>query len=91
MGDENKILLQPATGICSIDTLSDKLKNKLLNKFKLYPDLLDFLKFPKVKNDYLPTTFFNYTEKLDQIRNTNWKNTFHEFEAILNDVCGQKT
>jgi hypothetical protein len=85
MGDENKILLQPATGICSIDTMSDKLKNKLLNKFKLYPDLINFLQFPKVKNDYLPTKFFDYTKKLDQIRSTNWKNTFHEFETILND------
>ena len=85
MSDETRILLQPASGTCSVDTMSDKIKNRLLDKFKLYPDLTDFLKFPKVKIDHVPVKFFNYIDKLDQIRNTNWKNTFNEFATILND------
>ena len=85
MGDQVKLLLQPADGICSIKNISTGLQTQLLDRFKNYPSLIEFLKFSEPINHYRPTQFLDYINKLDQIRNTQWSETFYEFSAILND------
>jgi organic radical activating enzyme len=83
MNDEVKILLQPALGNCSINTISTDLKHKLLDKFKLYQDLIEFLKYPQAKDNHVPTIFFDYLAQLEKIRGTDWKTTFNEFAKII--------
>jgi len=84
MLDETKIILQPATGKCSVDIVSSDLKKQLLDKFNSYPDLVNFLNVCKEESNYTPVAFFEYINRLEQIRKTNWSKTFIDFAKILN-------
>jgi hypothetical protein len=85
MADPVNILLQPVHGICSVETISTNLQTQLMNRFEKYTDLLEFIKFFKTKLNYSPVEFLDYVNKLDQIRKTQWAETFYEFSTILND------
>lgn len=86
LGDTIQLKLQSDIGSkCNITSLSTKVKKQLISRFNQYPMLLELLDLYPEKENYHPTEFIDYIARLDAIRNTNWAETFKEFDKILND------
>ena len=82
LGDSIKIIFQKATGDCAIDHVSIELKDKLIEKFKSYPMLLELVNsLQESANDH--NKFLEYINKLDKIRDTSFNRLCPEFAAVL--------
>jgi organic radical activating enzyme len=83
--DTIKLIFQPAIGPTSCEFVSSDIFNKLKAKFQHYPELEYIINMITPLDDYVPTKFLNYINRLDSIRNTSWKTTFKEFSTMLNN------
>ena len=83
MQDPINICLQPASGNCSAQFVPFKLKQCLQNNFKNYPQLTEFLNYCQVADDSCAQNFINYVDRLDEIRGTDWRNTFKELATVI--------
>jgi hypothetical protein len=63
----------------------DNIINKLKVKFQHYPELEYIINMITPLDNYCPTKFLNYINRLDSIRNTSWKTTFKELSTLLNN------
>jgi MoaA/NifB/PqqE/SkfB family radical SAM enzyme len=83
LGDPVNLIFQKATGIAEVKWLSAATKQKLINKFKDYPMLLDIVNPIKESNDP-HNDFLEFISRLDSIRNTKITDTFDDFAILLN-------
>jgi len=80
-GDDIWMSYHPVTGNLSIDCLTSIQKQKLENC--LPDDLTSYARLPKLDNNYTHSRAFGFLDKLDKIRNTNWRKTLPELVDIF--------
>jgi organic radical activating enzyme/uncharacterized protein YfkK (UPF0435 family) len=83
--DTIKLIFQPAQGPTSCEFVNSDIFNKLKVKFQHYPELEYIINMITPLDNYCPTKFLNYINRLDSIRNTSWKTTFKELSTLLNN------
>ena len=81
-GDITNLIFQRATGQYDIKHLSNKTKQILQNRFINYPGLLNLVNTIAV-NDKFHDNFWKNITKLDQIRNTNFRELCPEWSTLL--------
>ena len=81
-GDPVNLILQRVIGNFNILHLSDTVKNILIGRFSNYPQLTELVNSIKTsdKNHQL---FWNEIEKIDQVRQTSYKNLCPEWSQLL--------
>ena len=81
-GDPSNFILQKAVGETEIKNLTESSLDVLKNKFSLHPRLFDLVKsIPKGTEDN--QVFWNYINKLDSIRNTEFRKVFPEWSLLI--------
>jgi organic radical activating enzyme len=83
-GDPIPLLFQQAIGITNVKHVSYQLKNTLLNKFSQYPALYSLIK-PLAVSDKSHNSFLDWIQKLDQIRNQDFKEIAPEWAKLLHE------
>jgi hypothetical protein len=77
-------LYQPVVGIFDIKSVNsynfDKIKSNLTDQ------TISFSNQYQINEDKELSKIFDYLDKLDAIRNTNWRNTFPELVEIYNSI-----
>lgn len=81
-GDITNLIFQRAIGQYDIKHLSNKTKQILQNRFINYPGLLNLVNTIAV-NDKFHDNFWKNITKLDQIRNTNFRELCPEWSTLL--------
>lgn len=79
-GDDIQLVFNRVLGVCGIDQISTKFYEQLKQRYQLYPELQAILNTFKVDPEYQPTQFLDYVQRLDKIRNTNFLETFPEYQ-----------
>lgn len=81
LGDPNQIIFQKVIDgefKLSIDTVSEKIKTVLLEKFKNYPKLLEIIDTLKVDDNETHEKFWTSIQKIDSIRSTKFQDVCPE-------------
>jgi hypothetical protein len=81
-GDPVNLIFQRALGEFNIQHLNDTVKKTLFNRFLKYPQLTELVKSIKTSND-THLTFWKHIQKIDQIRNTDYKKLHPEWSQLL--------
>jgi len=81
-GDPTNLIFQKGLDDYSLDHISKLTYNKLVNKFKDYPTLLELVNSLKINTKPHDKFWANITA-LDSIRNTNFKAIFPEWGSLL--------
>lgn len=81
-GDPVNLAFQRAIGEFNIVYLSDAVKKLLLNKFLKYPQLQEIVNSIKTDNKE-HTTFWNTVQKIDQVRQSDFKTICPEWSTLL--------
>lgn len=84
LGDEIKLLYQPVVGIFDIKSVNSYTFDKI--KSNLTDQTISFSNQYQINEDKELSKIFDYLDKLDAIRNTNWRNTFPELVEIYNSI-----
>jgi hypothetical protein len=82
-GDTTELIFQKAIGAYAINSISSAAFKKLQQKFNLYPSLLALLKSLKIDDEYCHNNFWNKINKLDLVRNSNFKLLCPEWAELL--------
>jgi len=81
-GDPSNFILQKAVGETEIKNLTESSLDVLKNKFSLHPRLFDLVKsIPKGTEDN--QVFWNYINRLDNVRNTEFRKVFPEWSLLI--------
>jgi hypothetical protein len=83
-GDPIPLLFQQATGVTNIKHVSYQLKNTLLNKFSQYPELYSLAE-PLVVSDKSHDYFLDWIQKLDKIRDQDFKEIAPDWAKLLHE------
>jgi hypothetical protein len=81
-GDPVNLIFQRVLGKFDILHLSDTVKNILIERFSNYPQLIDLVKSIK-ESDKDHSEFWSSLEKIDQVRETNYKTLCPEWSQLL--------
>jgi Radical SAM superfamily/4Fe-4S single cluster domain len=80
--DPTELIFQKVTGPCEINHLSLTTYNKLKQKFQNYPQLLELVHTLSI-NDQPHNNFWKYIDRLDQIRNMQFKSVCPEWSNLI--------
>jgi len=83
LGDPIQLLFEKVERKCTIDAVSPKFYKALQTKFSGKDELNRILNKFNIVEDYTPTKFIEYMDKLDQIRNTNWRKILPDLASLL--------
>jgi organic radical activating enzyme len=83
LGDPTDLIFQKAQGVYALNTVSNKIKDVLLEKFKYYSTLLELVNTLTIDNASHHTVFFNEIHKIDAIRNTQFELICPEWGSLL--------
>lgn len=84
LGDEIKLMVQPAVGTFGIESVPEKLKHFLLEKYKDCGGLSQYL---GLSSRTAPTAenIIRALDRLDNIRQTNWRQSLPELANCIDD------
>lgn len=86
-GDPTALIFQRPINVnqhgLPVESLTEKTKTLLLEKFKNYPRLIELVNSVPVDNNTDHSKFWNYINKLDQMRNTNFETLCPEWSCLL--------
>lgn len=82
-GDQTQICLNSCVGECEITELPRAVYAALEKKYKNYPELIPILNSIKINEQSNSTTFFSFINKLDQIRQSSYKQAHPEWAEII--------
>jgi MoaA/NifB/PqqE/SkfB family radical SAM enzyme len=84
LGDTTNLIFQRAIGKFNIQSISNKIRDILLDKFKDYPEISQLVKsIPIDKNSH--PIFWDYVNRLDSIRGQSFKKLCPEWARLLNE------
>ena len=83
LGDPINLIFQNAIGKCAVNSLPANIITILTKKFEKYPSLLGLLKSIPVDNTQNHNTFWNYIQKIDNLRKNNFSDVCPEWSNLL--------
>ena len=82
-GDPTNLLFQKAIGKFSLNCVSTKVYNAIINKFQRYPNLTALVDSLQINNEASHQLFWKHVNAIDNIRGNNFKILCPEWSAML--------